>query len=117
MLITSIFSYFESFLVVFYVAFYFHLATVCPRATATPPLPAPRAAAPAPEAWAETAPEEVADYLRHTCLRFNTASGRQGGAPYSLSAFLYLAHPPPHHTAEAPGELGIFSGGPAGRPQ
>ena len=32
-------------------------------------LPAPLAAAPAPEAWAETAPEEVADYLRRTCCR------------------------------------------------
>ena len=56
----------------------------------------PRTAAPAPEAWAGTAPEEVADYLRRTCGGFNSAFGRQKGAPYPLSAPLYPAHP--HHT-------------------
>ena len=82
-----------------------------------PQLPASRAAAQAPEAWVETAPEEVADYLRHTCCRFNTASSRQKGTPYQVSALLYPAHPPAPHTAEAPGELGVFSGCPRGRPQ
>ena len=41
-----------------------------------PQLAAPRAAAQAPDAWAETTPEEVAAYLRHTCRRLNTALGR-----------------------------------------
>ena len=54
-------------------------------------LPALKAAAPAPEAWAETAPDEVADYLRRTCRAFNTASGGQKEAPYPLSALLYPA--------------------------
>ena len=40
-----------------------------------PQLPAPQAAAPTPEVWAETAPEEIAAYLRITCRRFNTALG------------------------------------------
>ena len=57
-------------------------------------LPGPRAAAPAPEAWAEAAPEEVADYLRHTCRRLNTALSRQKGTPYPLSTLLYPAHLP-----------------------
>ena len=39
-------------------------------------LPTPRTAAPAAKAWAETAPEEVADHLWRTCRRFNTAFGR-----------------------------------------
>ena len=51
-------------------------------------LPAPRAGTPAPEPWAETAPEEVADYLWRTCRRFNTTFGWQKGAPYPLSALL-----------------------------
>ena len=42
-----------------------------------PQLPALRAATPAPEAWAGTAPQEIADYLRITCRWFNTALGRQ----------------------------------------
>ena len=60
-----------------------------------PRLPTPDIAAPAPEAWAETAPEEVADYLRHACRWFNNASGRQKGTPYPLNKLLYPAHPPP----------------------
>ena len=32
-----------------------------------PQLPAPQAAALTPEAWADTAPEEIAAYLRITC--------------------------------------------------
>ena len=40
-----------------------------------PQLPAPQAAALTPEAWAHTAPEEIAAYLRNTCRRFNTALG------------------------------------------
>ena len=47
-----------------------------------------------PEAWADTAPEEIAAYLRITCRRFNTALGRQKGIPYPLSALLYPAHHP-----------------------
>ena len=38
-------------------------------------LPASQAAALTPEAWADTAPEEIAAYLRITCCRFNTALG------------------------------------------
>ena len=45
-------------------------------------LPAPRAAAPTPEAWPDTAPEEIAAYLQITCRQFNTALGRQKGTPY-----------------------------------
>ena len=63
-----------------------------------PKLSPPRAAAPAPEAWAETAPEEVADYLRRTCRGFDTAFGLQKGAPYPLSALVYPAHPPLAHS-------------------
>ena len=59
-----------------------------------PQLPAPGAAAPTQEAWADTAPEEIAAYLQITCRRFNTALGRQEGTPYSLSALLYPAHHP-----------------------
>ena len=40
-----------------------------------PQLPAPQAGALTPEAWADTAPEEIAAYLRITCRRFNTALG------------------------------------------
>ena len=68
-----------------------------------PQLPAPGAAAPAPEAWAETASEEVADYLRITCRRFNTALGRQKGSPHPLSALLYLAHLPHPTQLRPPG--------------
>ena len=59
-----------------------------------PQLPALQAAASTPEAWAHTAPEEIAAYLRITCRRFNTALGRLKGAPYPLSALLYPAQPP-----------------------
>ena len=59
-----------------------------------PQLSIPRAATVAPEMWAETAPEEVADYLRHTCRQLNTASARQEGAPYPFRAPLYPADPP-----------------------
>ena len=59
-----------------------------------PQLPGPQAAALTPEAWADTAPEEIAAYLRITCRRFNTALGRRKGTPYPLSALLYLAHHP-----------------------
>ena len=40
-----------------------------------PQLPAPQAAALTPEAWADTASEEIAAYLRITCRRFNNALG------------------------------------------
>ena len=61
-----------------------------------PQLPAPQAAALTPEAWADTAPEEIAAYLRITCRRFNTALGRREVTPYPLSALLYPAlHPHP----------------------
>ena len=53
-----------------------------------PQLPAPQAAALTPESWADTAPEEIAAYLRITCRRFNTALGRRKGTPYPLSALL-----------------------------
>ena len=59
-----------------------------------PQLPAPQAAALTPEAWADTAPEEIAAYLRITCCRFNNALGRRKGTPYPLSALLYPAHHP-----------------------
>ena len=75
-------------------------------------LPTPHTAAPAPEAWAETAPEEVADYLRRTCRRFNNAFSRQVGTPYPLSELLYPANPPSSHPAEAPGRLGVTLGTP-----
>ena len=68
-----------------------------------PQLPAPQAAALTPEAWADTAPEEIAAYLRITCRRFNTALGRQKGTPYPLSALLYPAHHP-HPTQLRPPE-------------
>ena len=61
-------------------------------------LPALREAAPAPEAWAETAPEEIADYLQIACRRFNTALGRQKGTPYPLGALLYPAQPSTPHS-------------------
>ena len=57
-----------------------------------PQLPAPQAAALTPEAWADTAPEEIAAYLRITCRQFNTALGLRKGTPYPLSALLYPAH-------------------------
>ena len=57
-------------------------------------LSVPQAAAPTPEAWADTAPEEIAAYLRITCRRVNTALGRRKGTPYPLSALLYPAPPP-----------------------
>ena len=61
-----------------------------------PQLPAPEAAATTPEAWADTAPQEIAAYLRIACRRFNTALGQQKGTPYPLSALLYPAqHPQP----------------------
>ena len=66
-------------------------------------LPAPQAAALTPEAWADTAPEEIAAYLRITCRRFNTALGRRKGTPYPLSALLYPAHHP-HRTQLRPPE-------------
>ena len=56
-------------------------------------LPAPQSAAPAPEALAETAPEEVADCLQHTCRRFNNSFCRQKETPYPLSVLLYLSDP------------------------
>ena len=59
-----------------------------------PQLPAPQAAALTPEAWADTAPDEIAAYLRITCRRFNNALGRRKGIPYPLSALLYPAHQP-----------------------
>ena len=59
-----------------------------------PQLPAPQAAGLTPEAWADTAPEEMAAYLRITCRRFNTALGGQKGTPYPLSALLYPEHQP-----------------------
>ena len=68
-----------------------------------PQLPASQAAALTPEAWADTAPEEIAAYLRITCRRFNTALGRRKGTPYPLSALLYPAHHP-HPTQLSPPE-------------
>ena len=59
-----------------------------------PHLPIPRTAAPAPEAFGETAPEEVADYLWRTCRRLNNASGRQKGTPWPLRALIYPARLP-----------------------
>ena len=59
-----------------------------------PQLRAPQVAAPPPEARADTAPEDIAGYIRITCLRFNTALGRRKGTPYPLGALLYPAHPP-----------------------
>ena len=47
-----------------------------------------------PEAWADTAPEEIAAYLRITCRRFNNALSLRKGTPYPLSALLYPAHYP-----------------------
>ena len=76
-----------------------------------PQLPARQAAAPTPEAWADTAPEEIAASLRITCRRVNTALGRRNGTPYPLSALLYPAqrpHPtqlsPPESSASFPDE-------------
>ena len=46
-----------------------------------PQLPAPQAAALTQEAWADTAPEEIAAYLRTTCRRFTNALGRRRGTP------------------------------------
>ena len=68
-----------------------------------PQLPAPQAAALTPEAWADTAPEEIAAYLRITCRRFKNALGRQKRTPYPLSAFLYPAHHP-HPAQQTPPE-------------
>ena len=70
---------------------------------ADPQLPATQAAALTPEAWADTAPEEIAAYLRITCRRFNTALGRRKGTPYPLSALLYPAHHP-HPAQQKPPE-------------
>ena len=81
-----------------------------------PQLPAPKAAALTPEVWADTAPEEIAAYLRITCRRFNTALGRQKGTPYPLSA-PPTRHTTPPHAAEAPGGLGVLSGRPPGHPR
>ena len=64
-------------------------------------LTAPHIPAPAPEAWAYTAPEEVADYLWRACRRSNNAFGRLKGTPYPLSKLLYRAHPLPSHLVEA----------------
>ena len=77
----------------------------------------PCIAAPAPEARAGAAPEEVADYLRHTCRRFINAFGWQKGTPYPLSELLYQAHTRPSHPAEAPGGLCVLSGHKPNRPQ
>ena len=63
-----------------------------------PQQPALRAPAPPPEAWAGTAPEEVADWLRITCRRSNTALGRQKGTPQS-------AHSSTRHTPPQPRQL------------
>ena len=71
-------------------------------------LPAPQAAALTPEAWADTAPEEIAAYLRITCRRFNTAHGRQKGTPYPLSALLYPAHHPLPAQLKPPGGWASF---------
>ena len=65
-------------------------------------LPNPRIAAPAPEAWEETVPEELAEYLRHACLWFNNASGRPGATPYPLSKLLYPAAPTPPNNLGPP---------------
>ena len=72
-----------------------------------PQLPAPQAAALTPEAWADTAPEEIAAYLRITRRQFNTALGRQKRTPYPLSALLYPAHHP--HPAQLKPPEGLAS--------
>ena len=62
--------------------------------TSIPQPSALQAAAPPPEAWADTVPEEIAAYLQITVRRFNTALGRLKGTPYPLNALLYPAQPP-----------------------
>ena len=71
-------------------------------------LPAPQAAVLTPEAWADTAPEEIAAYLRITCRRFNTALCRRKGTPYPLSALLYPAHHPHPTQLRPPGGWAPF---------
>ena len=73
-----------------------------------PQPPAPQAAALTPEVWADTAPEEIAAYLRITCRRFNTLPTQRTPLPVT---------PPPLHAAESPEGLGVLSGLPPGRPQ
>ena len=46
-----------------------------------PQLPAAQTAASRPEARVDTAPQEIAAYLRITCRRFNTAVGGPKGTP------------------------------------
>ena len=81
-----------------------------------PQLLAPQAATPTPEVWADTAPEEIAAYLRITCRRFNTALAG-GKERLTHSAHSPTRHPPPARAAEAPGGLGVLSGRPPGRPR
>ena len=59
-----------------------------------PRLPTPHVAASAREVWAETSPEEEANYLPHACRQFDNASSRQRGKAYPFSKTLYPTHPP-----------------------
>ena len=59
-----------------------------------PHLSAPRPVPRTPEAWADTAPEEVADYLRRAYHQFKDASDWQRGTPDPRSKLLYPAHRP-----------------------
>ena len=66
-----------------------------------PQLPAPQAATPTPEALADTAPEEIAAFLRITYRRFN--------ANLTHSAHSSTRRTPrPPRAAEAPGGLGVL---------
>ena len=82
-----------------------------------PQLPVPQAAALTPEAWADTAPEEIAAYLRITCRRFNTAHRPTERNTLSTQRTPLPGTPPPPRTTEAPGGLGALSGRPPGRPR
>ena len=59
-----------------------------------PQLPAPQAAALTPEAWADTAPEEIAAYLRITCRR-STPPLADGKEHLTHSAHSFTRHTTP----------------------
>ena len=80
-------------------------------------LPAPETATLTPKAWANTAPEEIAAYLRITCRRFNTDLGRQKRNTLPTQRTPLPGTPPPSDASEAPGGLGVLSGRPPGRPR
>ena len=62
-----------------------------------------RIAVAAPEAWVETAPDKVADYLR-----FKKPFGRQKGTPYPLRELLSPELPPPPTQLRHPEGMGFF---------